>query len=656
MRSFFRFTLTLCLAVILTPMLAPGHAQAQNRQQAAALSRGLEAAAEKDWSAALSAARASGDVGRDVIQWLRLRSPEGSFSEYRDFLARRSDWPGLKLMRRRGEASIDENTPLRQVIAYFEDQKPQTGHGALYYARALRETGNPNDARAAIVTAWQSLPVKEDEDREIFLGRYGSLLADHHNARLDHFLWRADRAEIAKMRPFVSEGWQALASARMALRFDEDGVDGFIEAIPASLQTDPGLAWERFTWRARKGRYDSAAELAISQARSSAGTGEANRWGHWQRAIARQLMRDGKNRAAYRLAATHGMSSGSNYADLEWLAGYIALRKLNDAETAARHFARFKEAVFTPISLGRAGYWQGRAQEALGNDARAAEFYRAGAQHQTSFYGQLAAERVGVAMDTRLTGGEDFPNWRQAPFLQSSVFQAGFLLQQAGDLSLSERFLTHLTETLPREEIGQLGNLAIALQEPHIAVMIGKRAASRGLTLHAAYYPLHPLADNNLPVVPELALSIARRESEFDPVVVSGAGARGLMQLMPRTAQQVSGELGVSYNLPGLTADPVYNARLGSAYLAGLVEEFGTAYPLVAAGYNAGPSRPIRWMERYGDPRRERTDPVDWVEHIPFRETRNYVMRVMESMVVYRARLSGQTSPIRLSEELRRTR
>lgn len=651
-RTGFQFILALCCVAILA--LSP--AQAQSRQEASALTRALDAVKTENWSAAQSAARASGEVGRDVVQWLRLRAPEGSFSEYRDFLARRGDWPGLKLLRRRGEASIDENTPLRQVVAYFEEQKPQTGHGALYYARALRETGNPNDARAQIVRAWQSLPVKEDEDREIYLGRYAGLLDSHHNARLDHFLWRADRGEIAKMMPLASAGWQALARARMGLRRDEDGVDGLIEAVPSSLQNDPGLAWERFTWRARKGRYDSAAELAISQAGSSIGTGEANRWGHWQRAIARQLMRDGKNRAAYRLAATHGMTSGSNFADLEWLAGYIALRKLNDAETAARHFARFKDAVFTPISLGRAGYWQGRAQEALGNDARAAEFYRAGAQFQTSFYGQLAAERVGVSMDERLTGGEEFGNWRNAPFLKSTVFQAGFLLHQAGDLSLSERFLTHLTETLPRAEIGQLGNLAVALKEPHLAVMIGKRAASRGLTLHAAYYPLHPLIEGRLPVVPELALSIARRESEFDPVVVSGAGARGLMQLMPRTAQQVSGELGIRYNLQGLTSDPEYNARLGSTYLAGLVEEFGTAYPLVAAGYNAGPSRPIRWMERYGDPRRERTDPVDWIEHIPFRETRNYVMRVMESMIVYRARLSGQTSPITLSEELRRTR
>ena len=651
-RTGFQFIFTLCCAAILSLSAV----QAQSRQEAAALSRALEAATAKNWSAAQSAARGSGAVGRDVIQWLRLRSPEGDFSEYRDFLSRNADWPGLKLMRRRGEASIDENTPLRQVVAYFADQKPQTGHGALYYARALRETGNPNDSRAQIVLAWQTLAVKEDEDREIYLGRYANLLADHHNARMDHFLWRADRAEIAKMMPLVSEGWQALARARMGLRRDEDGVDGLIEAVPARLQNDPGLAWERFTWRARKGRYDSAADLAISQARSDAGTGDANRWGHWQRAIARQLMRDGKNRAAYRLAANHGMTSGSNFSDLEWLAGYIALRKLNDAETAASHFARFKGAVFSPISLGRAGYWQGRAQEELGNDARAAEFYREGARYQTSFYGQLAAERVGVVMDARLTGGEDFANWRNAPFLKSTVFQAGFLLQQAGDLSLSERFLTHLTEGLPRAEIGQLGNLAIALEEPHLAVMIGKRAASRGLTLHAAYYPLHRLAEGRLPVVPELALSIARRESEFDPVVISGAGARGLMQLMPRTAQQVAGELGIRYNLQGLTADPEYNARLGSTYLAGLVEEFGTAYPLVAAGYNAGPSRPIRWMERYGDPRRERTDPIDWIEHIPFRETRNYVMRVMESMVVYRARLSGQTSPIRLSEELRRTR
>jgi soluble lytic murein transglycosylase len=255
-------------------------------------------------------------------------------------------------------------------------------------------------------------------------------------------------------------------------------------------------------------------------------------------------------------------------------------------------------------------------------------------------------------MDPALTGTTDYGDWRTSDFAQSSVLAAGLLLQKAGERSLAERFLTHLAESLDERGVGQLANLAFELEEPHIALMIAKRAADAGIVVPAAYYPVVDLGAARPGVPPELALAIARRESEFDPVVVSGVGARGLMQLMPATAEEMAGDLGLPYSASRLLSDPAYNATLGVAYLQELIDEFGGNFVLVAAAYNAGPSRPRRWVQDRGDPRSGQIDVIDWIEHVPFTETRNYIMRVMESLPVYRARLSGRTEPLRLSEEL----
>jgi soluble lytic murein transglycosylase len=264
----------------------------------------------------------------------------------------------------------------------------------------------------------------------------------------------------------------------------------------------------------------------------------------------------------------------------------------------------------------------------------------------------LAAERAGVPFDPDLRTPPKLPPWREAPFMQSSVLQAGLMLISANEPDLSERFLTHLVESLDDTQAAQLGQMAVDMDRPHLAVMIAKRAARTAQLLYGAYYPMHPVGEMDLPMAPEMTLAIARRESEFDPVVVSHAGARGLMQLMPGTAKAMAAEAGVDYDLDLLTADAAYNARLGTQYLAKMIGEFGPNYMLVAAAYNAGPSRPKRWIVDFGDPRAPQVDAVDWIEHIPFDETRNYIMRVTESLPVYRARLHGRTEPITLSADL----
>ncbi|MDZ4135293.1 MAG: lytic transglycosylase domain-containing protein, partial [Paracoccaceae bacterium] len=359
-----------------------------------------------------------------------------------------------------------------------------------------------------------------------------------------------------------------------------------------------------------------------------------------------------RHQTAYRVAARHQLSGGSAYADLEFLAGFIALRGLGDANTALTHFARLQAAVRTPISLSRALYWQGRAQEAKGDKAAAKTAYAAAARHQTAYYGQLAAERLGMALDPALLSDARPGDWRGAGFARSSVLEAAILLVKAGDRSQGKRFFLQLAEGLDAPALDQLADLALTLNEPHIAVLIAKQAAERGIILPRAYFPVTTLVPDGLAVSRALALAIARRESEFDPTAQSSAGARGLMQVMPGTAQLMAGKLGLPYEVGRLTSDPGYNATMGAGYLRQLVDEFGPSVALVASGYNAGPGRPRRWIGEFGDPRDAQVDMVDWVETIPFNETRTYVMRVVESLVIYRARLKGVAGPVRISAEL----
>ncbi|ABV91899.1 putative lytic transglycosylase catalytic [Dinoroseobacter shibae DFL 12 = DSM 16493] len=618
------------------------------------LAEALQATRSSDWDRATRAAAALEDqAARDVVIWTLLRARQGSWQDYRDFLARNSDWPGLPLLRARGEDAIPENAAPADVLAYFAPQAPRTGTGARRLAAAQAATGDAEGAVETLATAWRHLNL-DREEQAIFLREHFREITPQNIARLDRLLWEGRTGDARAMLDSVPPAWQRLAEARIALRIDQPGVDGLIAAVPAALQDHPGLAYERFQWRLRKGRIDSARELLDAQSTSAAALGDPEAWANRRRSLARDLMRDDRDREAYRLAANHFLTEGNHYADLEWLSGFIALRKLNDPETALGHFRRFEDAVASPISLGRAGYWQGRALEALGrpNEARAA--YAMGAEHQTAFYGQLAAERAGIAPDPALAGRETYPDWAASPYARTSVFRAARALQQAGQRSLAERFLVHLSERLTLEEMGALADVALAWDEPHIALKIAKFAAEDGRVLHRAYHPVTNLVPGQgLAVNRALALAIARRESEFDPAVVSPAGARGLMQLMPGTGELMAGKLGEPFSAARLLSDPAQNVRFGAAYLDQLIEEFGENLTLIAIGYNAGPGRSRSWTERFGSPKGLDEDAmVDWIEHVPFRETRNYIMRVTESRVIYEMRLTGRAQPFRVIERL----
>lgn len=605
-----------------------------------------------DWEKAARAAKPAGPVAQDIVEWYRLRAGVGMISDYESFLERRADWPGLPLLRKKGEKALSAGTNRSNVIHYFGDQEPQTGTGALHLAAALIAAGEPKKADAVIVAAWRNLSLSKDETRG-FLGSFGSALTNHHRVRQDMLLWRGLTTEAGLLNLLVGSDYRALAEARIGLIKKSKGVNALISAVPASLSGDPGLAHDRFQWRVAKGLDGGAIELLLSQSTSEAALGQPESWGHHRRRLARDMMRAGKSKTAYRLAANHHVAEGDHFIDLEWLAGFIALTDLDDAATALKHFQKFRSGVQTPISLGRAGYWEGRAYEALGQSEAARAAFAFGAEYQTSFYGQLAAEKAGVPMDPRLAGQEAYPKFRTTKHGDSSVLEAAILFHGAGYPLLFTRFIRHLAEVLSPAEQGALADIALELDEPYGALYLAKYAAKNGTVLYRPYFPVTDILPSEARVPPELTLAIVRRESEFYPGSISPVGARGLMQLMPKTGAAMAKRLGVNFSLERLIDDPAYNARLGTAYLNDLIQnEVGNYYPFVAAGYNAGPSRPRKWVRSRGDPRQSTEAAVDWIEHIPFRETRNYVMRVMESLAVYRVRLSGKVTGHQLSIDL----
>jgi soluble lytic murein transglycosylase len=639
---------TFIRALLLAVALQTGPSLADTAQ---AMRTALELTAAKDWDGALAVAPAG--VGRDIVEWQRLRAGEGRLPEYEEFLKRRPDWPGLPYLREQGEDAVARSDDPARVIAWFGADLPQTGEGALAYVRALQASGRMADAETEAMRAWSELSFSPEEE-EALIALAPEAVGFVDELRLETLLWGGRTKEASRMLDRVPEDLRAVARARIALQNEEKGVNTLIDAVPKSKADDAGLAFDRFIWRMKRDLYDDALPLILERSASAEALGRPQAWAERRAILTRWLMRQGRPAEAYKVASNHWLPQGtgaSAYADLEFLAGFVALRRLDDPATALTHFQHLLAGVTTPISLARAHYWIGRAEEAAGQDGTAS--YQAAAKHQTAYYGLLAAERLGLSLDAGLLSDTAAPDWKGAAFARSSVMEASRLLLQAGDRTQAKRFLLHLAESQDETGLAQMADMVLDWNEPHLAVLIGKAAAERGLILPRSYYPLPEFVPDGLKVSRALALAIARRESEFDPAARSSADARGLMQVLPGTAKLMAGKLGVAHEVGKLLTDPAYNVSMGAAYLSEMVEEFGPSIALVASGYNAGPGRPRRWIGEFGDPRLPEVDVVDWVEAIPFGETRTYVMRVAEGVVIYRAKLKGAVGPVRITDELK---
>lgn len=632
------------LALWVLPVGAP--AQDETGLPTAGFRAAVSAMEAGDWDLAYLLTEGEGRVASDLVTWHRLRAGAGTFGEFRGFLRNRAGWPGLDSIRDRAEAAIPETISAVDVLTFFADELPRTGNGAVRLASALTEGGRPDQAAQLLIDVWRGNALTDD-GLALMLAEHGDLLAPFHAERVDGQLWRWRISDAARLLDLLDDDHHALAEARIALIRDAPDAAAKLTAVPAALRDHPGLAHDRYNRFAVRGDYTEATEILLARTQSAESLGQPFRWASWRASLARWHMRDGRPQLAYDMARQHHLTEGSFYSDVEWLAGYIALRYLDDPARALSHFQNLSAEVDSPISVARAGYWEGQAHIALGDADGAARAFARAADHQTAFYGLLASDLIGRPLDPGLAGAETFSEEAAETLAQNDLVAAMTLLLDAGDRGSAVLFAAELGRTLDRDALGRLGQMLQARDETFFVVLLGKAAAARGLIIPDMYFPLHPLADMELPVGAELALSIARRESEFRIDAGSPVGALGMMQLMPATAEEVAQSLSLPYSRNRLITDWRYNATLGAQYLAGLRERFGDSPVMIAAGYNAGPSRPATWIAERGDPRKGEVDVVDWIEHIPFTETRNYVMRVTESLPVYRARLTGQTGPIR---------
>jgi soluble lytic murein transglycosylase len=536
-----------------------------------------------------------------------------------------------------------------EIVAWFGAEGPQSAQGAMALASAQRSLGRQAEAAQLIRTWWTTKSFEADVQRTM-LSRFADVLTvDDHVRRADILLYGAQGPAARDMISLLPADRQAAALTRISLRGDSEA--GYYTLTPAD-QASPGVAFERGGLLRRKGRTQEAiAEFAKASAPALTAEHAERAWNERYR-LTLAAIKDGDWRAAYQASANTGLNQGSDATEAEFYAGWIALNRLKDPVAAGQHFAAIARIGSSPITRGRALYWQGRAAEARRDTTAAETFYSQAAEHGTTFYGQLAAEKLGLPLvlpkDPNPTTAE------KARFEDRDAVQAMRMLADQGQRDLFKVFALHLDDVLPdRVEQALLIDAIRGYGDQDTSMKAARGAAQRGFILTDRAYPYRTPPSVAGAPEPALVLGITRQESGFDPAVRSGADARGMMQLLPSTASIVARRMGVGYSA-SMLYEPDYNMRLGSSFLGQLVNQFSGSYVMAAAGYNAGPGRPAAWVNMCGDPRAGSTDPLDFIECIPFSETRNYVMRVLENMTVYRAKANGGSAPITLSQDLKR--
>ncbi len=613
----------------------------------AASSKAKESQLDSNWQKTFALRNAKDPVAQKLIVWL-YASETSVPSEPRalmTFIEQNPDWPRLHAVRRKIEASIaDSRLTNAEIASWFDVQPPLSYDGIRAYLDALTQLQQTTRARAALDDFWQTAELSKNQTSSL-IASYKPLFAKGAMAaRLDHLLWEGRYGEADTMLAFVTPDVRALGYARMALAQQKPDASSAVAKVPTALQANEGLLFERMRYRRRKDKGDSALEMLYAY------KGKKTRpdvWWDETHIMARRAIERRDYRAAYTIAANHQLSEGADFASAEWLLGWLNLRFLNDPVTAYKNFDRLYRNVGSAVSRSRAAYWAALASEALKETATATEWHKIAAFYPSTFYGQLSYLRLnGTATAASLT--PPAPDAATiAAFNKQDLVRAINLLHQAGLTRMADPFFTKLLALAKTRADFQLtAQLADQIDRRYYAIEANKQAQqSIGAFLLDEGYPLLRMKP---PRQPESALihAIIHRESMFDPKAESTAGARGLMQLMPGTAKAMARKTKRAYKLESLTSEPAYNVALGSQYLADLIDQYDGFYPMAIAAYNAGPGRVREWIGLFGDPRLGHMDVIDWAEHIPIYETRNYVQRVMESYFLYRVKLGQPPSVI----------
>jgi soluble lytic murein transglycosylase len=617
------------------------------------LKNGLDALSNRNAAEALSIRDTMRDgLDRHILTWAIAVSGQRGVPSWEIAAAQRElkGWPGLKALRAHSERALArENPAASDVLAAFGTTRPQTIDGGIVLARAFVATGD-TAAAATILRSYWHKDVLSKEDETKILDEFPALLTTaDHKARMDMLLYR-DRAEQAERFGNLGKA-QSLYRAWAAVIRKSKNAAQLIKAVDASWHKDAAYTFLRIRQLRNGEEYRQAAKLFDNMPDDAARLVNPGAWWNEQRIVSRGMSDLGEHQTAYRIVARHHADQPTDIVEAEFHAGWYALRDLKDMQAASTHFQNILKASDRPLSVSRAWYWLGRTAEA-GGAGEAKEYYAKAANFPGTFYGQLAGARLGSkALNVAYPAPTDD---ERARFEAREAVQAIDRLNSAGHGWRADSLYRALAEDL--QSPGELAILAARSEKNgnhQLSLQIGKIAFGRGIDVAALAFPVGVIpADANIDGSGKaLAYAIARQESAFNPAAVSPANARGLLQLLPGTAQGVAKRYGLAYSTERLTSDAAYNATLGAHYLGEQINDFNGSYILTFIAYNAGPRRVPQWIARYGDPRGKPIDEVvDWIERIPFSETRGYVQRVMENYQVYKTRLGQQADIV---EDLR---
>lgn len=644
----------LFLAVIVAAALLTGaHAEDLSDADRAAAVAAITAARSGNWPQAYTeAGKSSNPLLGKIVRWLDYTRSNvaGRFAEISLFIEQNPDWPSQKILRRQAETALAGESD--DVAApWLKRFPPVSPMGKVRAAAIQMSRGDAAAGQAALRQTWIDGDFSASDEHDV-LTRYGANIRPEDNVkRLDRLLWDRQQEPARRMLPLVPADYHAVAVARLALYGRAADANKLVGEVPLPLRGDPGLVFDVVHWERHNDQFDAAAQILLSHPDSP--VRPAN-WAAEREIVARRLLSEGNADLAYKVIQQVTSSDSNAYSEAEFLSGYIALRFQKNPDLALEHFARVLARSTTPWGKSRAAYWSGRAADAAGKPELAAKWYAAGAENMITFYGQLSAHQLGDDAPPHPVPEPKSTADQQAEFNSRPLVQVASLFAAAGDREHLKVVLMQVADQSKKPiEFAMVAAYAERLGRIDVAIAVAKRSIDAGMPLMIHGYPVTTLPAGGS-VEHALLLAIVRTESAFDQEAMSGVGARGLMQLMPGTAQLISKQEQLSYSIDRLTSDGLYNLTLGRAYIGKLLDDFGGSYVLAIAGYNAGPGRVRQWLHDYGDPRGKQIDMVDWIEAIPFTETRLYVQRVLESTQIYRGQNTGNTAAFSLAADLAR--
>ena len=585
---------------------------------------------------------------RDLVEWLYLKTTgnRATFDDYQKFIKRNPEYPRIGRLRYIAEHKIylRNNTP-SAIINWFDNYPAVSGMGKIKLAEAYFEQGKLDLAKPLLKQGWITADIRKN-DLSYYRGKFKKLLnSDDHIKRADYLSWESKYWDLKRMLRYLPKDERALYKARQILMSNSYGVDNAISSVPDHLKKNIGLEYDRLKWRNRRGRLDQSLEILFENSnKTEEDLIRGDLWWKQRESVVRNLIYKKKYKTAYKVASEHSLTSGANFAEAEWLSGWIALTFLKSGEYAISHFQNFYNNVNYPISVARGAYWLGKSYENIGDVKISNEYYKQGSKYLTTYYGQLSFNKINQGKKFELIDQTSFTKEFEKEFNKNKLIKHVVLLKELGYTKFSKDIIKHLA--LLDVENGSealAAQLATKIERYDYAIQISKKASYEKRFFNKYNYPIiatpREINKKNMPEA-QLILAIIRQESEFDRKANSYVGAKGMMQLMKYTAKTVAKQAKLPYSISKLTSDPEYNIKLGSYYFNSLLDQYDGIYPFAIAAYNAGPNRVKTWRRVNGDPSKQQLSYIDWIELIRFKETRNYVQRVLENVNVYKYMLN----------------